>query len=142
MSFVRKQNDRRHPFISESPKQQSNENKLALPYNKCSLLQANNPRTETQILYFKISLSLQEAANEKEAQNHKCLGLFRLFLWYYMDIRGDNVFSNQQQRDLKKRARFKKLNLAINAYVELLFLSIPLIHLFKWLGSLALHLVY
>ncbi|MCI4139064.1 hypothetical protein MOB09_05390 [Bacillus vallismortis] len=52
------------------------------------------------------------------------------------------MIANQQQKDLKKRARSKKLNLAMNAYVELLFLSIPLIHLFKWLGSLALHLVH
>ncbi|MEC2182454.1 hypothetical protein P9G43_20335 [Bacillus spizizenii] len=52
------------------------------------------------------------------------------------------MIANQQQKDLKKRARFKKLNLAINAYVELLFLSIPLIHLFTWLGSLGLHLVH
>ncbi|MCY8851831.1 hypothetical protein [Bacillus inaquosorum] len=52
------------------------------------------------------------------------------------------MITNQQQKDLKKRATFKKLNLAIKSYVELLFLSIPLIHLFKWLGSLALHLVH
>nr|WP_205831797.1 hypothetical protein [Bacillus subtilis] len=60
-----------------------------------------------------------------------------------MDIRGgDNVISNQQQKDLKKRAAFKKLNVAMNSYVELLFLSVPLIHIFKWLGSLALHLIH
>ncbi|MEG7335951.1 hypothetical protein [Bacillus sp. 0102A] len=52
------------------------------------------------------------------------------------------MIANQQRNDLKKRAQFKKLNLAINSYVELLFLSIPLIHFFKWLGSLALHLVH
>ncbi|OIR60738.1 hypothetical protein BLL41_12740 [Bacillus sp. FMQ74] len=51
------------------------------------------------------------------------------------------MISNQQQKDLQKRAAFKKLNLAMNSYVELLFLSIPLIHFLKWLGSLALHLV-
>ncbi|MCI4170873.1 hypothetical protein, partial [Bacillus spizizenii] len=43
------------------------------------------------------------------------------------------MIANQQQKDLKKRARFKKLNLAINAYVELLYLSITQIHLFTWL---------
>ncbi|MGF7536203.1 hypothetical protein AAGG74_21480 [Bacillus mexicanus] len=48
----------------------------------------------------------------------------------------------QQQKDLRKRARSKKLNLAINAYVELLFLSIPLLQLLKWLGSLTLRLVH
>ncbi len=47
------------------------------------------------------------------------------------------MISNQQQKDLKKRAAFKKLNVAMNSYVELLFLSIALIHFFKWLGSLA-----
>ncbi|MCY8207553.1 hypothetical protein ABE128_16375 [Bacillus subtilis] len=52
------------------------------------------------------------------------------------------MIPNQQQKDLKKRATFKKLNLAMNSYVELLFLSIPLIHFFKWLGSLALQLVH
>ncbi|MEC3621393.1 hypothetical protein P9152_00510 [Bacillus subtilis] len=52
------------------------------------------------------------------------------------------MISNQQQKDLKKRAAFKKLNVAMNLYVELLFLSIPLIHFFKWLGSLALHLIH
>ncbi|MFH0348231.1 hypothetical protein ABZM97_03510 [Bacillus vallismortis] len=52
------------------------------------------------------------------------------------------MIANQQRNDLKKRAQFKKLNLAINSYVELLFLSIPLIHFFKWLGSSVLHLVH
>ncbi|MEG7380793.1 hypothetical protein V5785_16000 [Bacillus subtilis] len=52
------------------------------------------------------------------------------------------MIANQQQKDLKQRAQVKKLNLAVNSYVELLFLSIPLIHFFKWLGSLALHLVH
>lgn len=52
------------------------------------------------------------------------------------------MISNQQQKDLKKRAAFKKLDVAMNFYVELLFLSVPLIHVFKWLGSLALHLIH
>ncbi|AIX06392.1 MULTISPECIES: hypothetical protein [Bacillus] len=52
------------------------------------------------------------------------------------------MISNQQQKDLKKRAAFKKLNVAMNSYVELLFLSVPLIHIFKWLESLALHLIH
>ncbi|KAF1677349.1 hypothetical protein BTW01_17875 [Bacillus sp. SKDU12] len=56
--------------------------------------------------------------------------------------RGDKVATYQQQKDLRKRARSKKLNLAINAYVELLFLSIPLLQLLKWLGSLTLRLVH
>nr|WGD92724.1 hypothetical protein P5629_21985 [Bacillus subtilis] len=43
---------------------------------------------------------------------------------------------------MKKRGAFKKLNVAMNSYVELLFLSIPLIHFFKWLGSLALRLIH
>ncbi|QIW78919.1 hypothetical protein [Bacillus tequilensis] len=49
------------------------------------------------------------------------------------------MITKQQQKDLKKRAQFKKLNLTINSYVELLFFSIPLIHLFKWLGSFLVH---
>ncbi|CAI6234237.1 hypothetical protein [Bacillus subtilis] len=52
------------------------------------------------------------------------------------------MISNQQQKDLKKRVAFKKLNVAMNSYVELLFLSVPLIHIFKWLESLALHLIH
>ncbi|XLG09198.1 Hypothetical protein ACI5QM_00668 [Bacillus subtilis] len=52
------------------------------------------------------------------------------------------MISNQQQKDLKKRAAFKKLNVAMNFCFELLFLSVPLIHIFKWLGSLALHLIH
>ncbi|MED4649736.1 hypothetical protein P9293_20545 [Bacillus inaquosorum] len=52
------------------------------------------------------------------------------------------MITNQQQKDLKKRATFKKLNLAINSCMELLNWTIPLIRFFKWLRSLALHLVH
>nr|WGD69440.1 hypothetical protein P5630_01545 [Bacillus subtilis] len=48
------------------------------------------------------------------------------------------MISNQQRKRLEKRVRVQKAECCN----ELLFLSVPLIHIFKWLGSLALHLIH
>nr|WP_252184003.1 hypothetical protein [Bacillus subtilis] len=48
---------------------------------------------------------------------------------------------NHHQKHFKKTPPFKNLHLPINFYLQLLFFSLPLIHIFKSLPSLPLHLI-